>query len=496
MAHAELRTRWLDAGRPWRPALGELVIGIAVVPVVVIALLAVTEPWRALALGLGLGVATAVVVWPRLGIYVMAAFLIGQWPFNLTRYLGLVVVAGAALWVIRRRRALIPRDALLTLSALYVGVVLVSTISPSTRINIASGVITAVNCATLVWLCLTLIDSRKAVRTVTGVMVGAAVVTALVGFVQAYTHFTWPASTLAEARAHAFNRGKSLLELHGWQGEFRIDSITGTPDFLGVTMMIVMPFVLCWLLRQRRPEPIVLGSVVLLVLGVAGTLSFTRGAFVITPIVLFLAVWLTDRKRVMPLVVALMGVFLGMLTWGPLRERLIAVLSFTRSTATGELDAAAWRLHVVPTALEMIWQRPFLGVGIDQQVHNWPDSAGDLVPLIVPGLSPPLHNMYLLAGVELGVLGLAVVLALVLVTAARLRALVQRFERRGEVELASYAKAALASFVGLVLAGLLYPMLGHIRYFWLVIGLAAALDRIERTLPDPSSAGADLADGR
>jgi hypothetical protein len=34
---------------------------------------------------------------------------------------------------------------------------------------------------------------------------------------------------------------------------------------------------------------------------------------------------------------------------------------------------------------------------------------------------------------------------------------------------------------------MLYPLLGTYRYFWLLIGLAAALSRLERALPDPES---------
>lgn len=486
MIGADARISWLDAA-PAAPRWRELLIAVAATLVTVIGLLAVAGPWQALALGAGLGAATAFLRWPRAGLYFMAAFVIGHWPWNLSRYVGALVIACALLWLMRRRQPLIPRDTLFILCALYVVAVLVSIISPTSRVEILSGPIVAVNCMALVWLCLALVDSRRSVRRVVGAMVAAGVVTALVGFIQAYTHFTWPASTLAEAQAHAFTRSKPLLDLHGWMGVFRIDSITGTPDFLGVAMMTLMPFVICWGLRQRRVEGRVAALAVLAILSVAHVLSFTRGALVITPLVLLVTVWLISRKYVLPMAFGLVAALLVMLTWTPLRERILAIFQLTRSSATGELDAGAWRLHVVPTAFEMMWQRPFLGVGSEQQVHNWPSSAGDLVPLTVPGIAPPLHNAYLLAGVELGLAGLAIVLALVFTTLIRLGKLARRFERRGELELASYAKAAFAAFGGLMLACMLYPLLGTYRYFWLLIGLAAALSRLERALPDPES---------
>lgn len=469
-----------------RAVPGWLVIvgGVAVTQVIALVLFVWSaEPWQALVVPAAVGGAAVIMARPRLGLYVMTAVLVGQWPWNISRYAGLVAAVSALVWLVRSRRPLLPRSSLLGLVLLYVVIVLLSTFSPATSVSIADGAIAAVSHLALGWLCVVLVDSRRVARTVFGIMVVAGVVTAIIGLVQAVTRFRWPASTYVMAikpGLHAF--------LESPIGVFRIDSITGTPDFLGVTMQTVMPFMLCWLLRQRRMTRWLLGVAGLSLLGTASLLSFARGAWIVTPIVLLMTLWMVDRRRVFPVVVALALGLVALMAWEPVRTRAMTMIDFLAEPAgpSGELEPGAWRVYVVPAAIEVMLARPWLGVGIDQSAFNWPASAAKLVGLGLPNfVPPPIHNGYLAAGVELGLGGLAVVLALITLTAARLRWVTARFEHKGDAELASWSRAAFAAFVGLALGMLFYPVSSGFRYFWLLVGLTAALVRLERAAHDP-----------
>ena len=473
-----------------RTVPGWLVIvgGVAATQVVALVLfVGLAEPWQALALLAAAGGAAAIMARPRLGLYVMTAVFIGQWPWNISRYVGLIAVVSALVWLMRRRRPLLPRSSILGLVLLYVVMVLLSTISPATSLNIATGAIAALSYLALGWLCVVLVDSRQVARTVVGIIIVAGVVTAIIGLVQAVTRFRWMASTYVAAIGGGIPPGLPTTFLQSSLGDFRIDSITGTPDFLGVTMQTVMPFMLVWLLRQRRVTGWLLGVAGLGLLGTANLLSFARGAWVVTLIVLLMTLWMADRRRVFPVVVALALGLVALMAWEPVRTRTMTMIDFLAGPTGpgGELEPGAWRLYITPVAIEVMLARPWLGVGVDQSAYNWPASAAKLVWFGVPGVAAPVHNSYLAAGMELGLGGLAVVLALVTLTAARLLWVTARFEHKGDAELASYSRAAFASFVGLALELLFYPMLSGFRYFWLLVGLAAALVRLERAPHGP-----------
>jgi O-antigen ligase len=123
---------------------------------------------------------------------------------------------------------------------------------------------------------------------------------------------------------------------------------------------------------------------------------------------------------------------------------------------------------------------PLLGVGIGQQRWNWPPSVfGDLLPDPEIADPIPIHNSYLLVGIETGVGGLLVLLAILAVAMRESRRLSIRFRRQGDSELADASLAICAGIAGMALAMLLYPMTETFRYFWLLIGLTASLVRIE-----------------
>ena len=462
--------------------MGKLVVGIVAAQALVLGLLVVADsPWRILAAVVALAGGALTIVQPRFGFYVLAASLIGQWPGNAARYTGICVGLATIIWVLRHRLPLVPRSALLALSGLYVAFVMTSTIMPLSRTDMLSGAVSAVSHVGFVWLCLVFIDSPRAAFSVVVVMMLSGIVTALVGLVQWWTHFAWPASTLVIGATYSINVGKSIVEWHGWMGYFRIDSITGTSDYLGVTMQTIMPFMLCWALRQRRAPAALLGYAGVVLLGVVNLLSFTRGTWIITPIVLLLTVWLVDRRQLPGFAAAMIVAAGAVLVWPPVWERVLTLLELGRDQA-GEYNAVGWRVHVLPIAFQMMLERPIFGVGVGQQSFHWTEAARDLVSLNMPELAPPVHNSYLLAGIELGVGGLAVSLALVGVSLTRLRQLARRFHEVGEHELSAYTGAAFAAVLGLGLAMVGYPLLGSFRYFWLLVGFTAALVRLERTL--------------
>ena len=447
-------------------------------------LLAMVSPLRALAIAVAIPGALVVLLAPRLGVYGLAATLIGQWPWNGMRYFGILVVASALAWQLLRRQRVLPPNPILLLMGLFVVFVLLSTISPRSRIGMRSMVLTYLGHFTLVWLFAILIDSRQAVQTVIRVMVSAGVIVAIIGLVQWRTHFVWAASTTAVELSLASFADKTGMDLQGWLGTFRIDSITGTPDLYALYMQTLMPFVIFWTVRQRSLIRWLGGGLILGLLGVTHLLSFTRGALVTTGLVLFLVGWMLDRRRLIACgpVLILVGC-VTLLAWSPLRQRVLSMLTFKPAPGVeAHLESGKWRLAVLPYAFRMLLENPITGIGVEQTRYHWPDEAKHLIPS-VKGLAPvELHQSYLKVGIELGWGGLAVFLLLIFTTLQRLYWVAGRFQALGDRQLADTARAMLAAFIGLVFALLMYPMLETFRYFWLLLGLTGSLLHLEKSL--------------
>ncbi|MGI8929708.1 MAG: O-antigen ligase family protein [Candidatus Limnocylindria bacterium] len=136
------------------------------------------------------------------------------------------------------------------------------------------------------------------------------------------------------------------------------------------------------------------------------------------------------------------------------------------------------RTELWSLALRMTQDHPFLGVGFgnfDTEVIHYVREPGQLESVeLVLSRSQVVHNAYLQALCETGVIGLAL-LVLVLGTLLRLTYRAgTRFDRRGEQRMATIARAVfVAQLSGLT--ALAFISFGADQRLWLLFGLGAAL---------------------
>ncbi len=98
-----------------------------------------------------------------------------------------------------------------------------------------------------------------------------------------------------------------------------------------------------------------------------------------------------------------------------------------------------------------------------------------------------VHNVYLQLGVELGLPGLALFVAL-LVTSLRSARRAQRVARASaDHELCHLAEGIEVSLLAFAISGIFYPVAYHF-YFYLIAGLAAAAGAMPPTAPRPAEA--------
>lgn len=464
----------------------QLILGVIASQVAwIAAFLLASSPLQATAIITGLAVATSILLFPQLGIFLLSGLLIGQWPFGLITYLGALCFASALAWLLLHQKSLLPRSPILYASLLYLLLGGLSLISPKSTVGARSNILALAGHVSFVWLYVTMASDRRMLLTVVRIMVFSGICVAIIGLIQWRTHFVWIVSTTHAALAENTKayRGMTAFDLQGWSGEFRVDSITGTPDFLPLFMQCLTPFVCFWIIRQTKWSLRLAGALVLLLFAAAHVLSFTRGALLTTGLVVFLTALVIDRRRLMfygPIVSLLLVAV--MLSWTPTRERILSMFELGSNETRDRVNSGGWRLKTIPVALEMISERPFLGVGLGQQKWNWPEHTIGVLVLAPEVVEPlPIHNDYMLVPVELGLGGLLVLLCLLALTLRSLLRLYRVYSAQGDRELAELCLGTLLAFTGLAAAMTMYPIVDNFRYFWLLLGIAASLARIAST---------------
>jgi hypothetical protein len=413
---------------------------------------------------------------PHLGLFMLTAGMIAQWPYRLITIAGAGVTASTLLWALASRRRLVPPDRLFALLAALNGLVWLSALyfrgQGSMGVALSYTSFTA-----FYWAVTTLAVGRYVMRRLAGWMLVSGFAIALIGFVQYLHPFVWIASAQTVEAESAVNAGMDLSLLQ-WEGFQRIESLTGTPNYLGLTMQILIPFAVLWTWRQRRQLHMLAGVALSGALAAALMLSFTRGAMLTTAAITIplLAYKLGLRKTVPYLAAgaAVIAVVIGV--WEPFRARVFSTIS---EALSGDPNTAAgWRVAVLPIGLQMFLDHFWTGVGIGQQRTLWEHYAPTTV--FTPGTETqlPIHNGYLAAAIDLGILGLTLLTAILGVGWLRVRRLQRHFMLAGQHDMADLACAAEIAWVAMIANIMMYPGLENFRYFWVLLALIGGLSRV------------------
>ncbi|HEU5101270.1 MAG TPA: O-antigen ligase family protein [Roseiflexaceae bacterium] len=423
---------------------------------------------------------------PHAGLYLLTIAMIAQWPGQLMKFAGVAVAGSALLWALATRRSLVPKDLLLLILALLSGLIGISALVEGGGPVVIAGSESALRFAlsyasnlALYWMVSTLSVNVRVVERLTLAMVLAGVAIALIGFAQYRLRFIWIASEGSLQANNSILAGRDIVdEVLSWKGFYRIDSLTGAADYLGLTMQILIPFAFFWTIRQASGVRRIAGLLALAAMATAMVLSFTRGIFVTTAVIV--VPMLAHRygwRRAFPFLVA--GVVLALVTvlsWTALRER---IASTATELLSGRVDnAGGWRRAIIPIALQIIFDHFLFGAGVAQHKELWAKYAPS--DLMYPGAyQEPLHNSYLLLAMEIGFMGPLLLIALMLLGWRRLRKLQRYFRASGQRSLFDIALAAEITWIAMACNMLLYPIVdATFRYFWVLLALIGALSRV------------------
>ncbi len=200
-----------------------------------------------------------------------------------------------------------------------------------------------------------------------------------------------------------FVQGDSIITAE--DGARRLASVYGSPNNVGLFLGRCIPFALAFLVMPIKQRYRTLSFFILGILGVAVLLSQSVGAiFIGVPASIIVVLILALGKRARFIVLAFAILALVAFLFSLQSERFARVLEFDSGTNF-------YRIRVWQSAMNMIADHPITGLGLDQFLYAFrgqyimPDAWQE------PNLSHP-HNLILDFWVNLGILGVAVLLSL------------------------------------------------------------------------------------
>ena len=250
--------------------------------------------------------------------------------------------------------------------------------------------------------------------------------------------------------------------------------LTRNPNDLALMLNLVIPIAVSLWLSARRPMLRVMLGLALLVQVTAVILTFSRAGFLTLATTLGLYALRLLRRPSKGLVFAAVVLALFALPFLPAGyvERLLTLRAID-ADATGSAQA---RWEGTLAAIENMAAYPVLGAGLGMDILALNETVGPTWRAV--------HNTYLEYGVDLGVPGLLLFLALLWTCWRSARA------ARGveEVEVSHLAEGIEISLLGFAVAAFFHPAAYHF-YFYYIAGLAVAARHVASREPAAAPIG-------
>lgn len=260
----------------------------------------------------------------------------------------------------------------------------------------------------------------------------------------------------------------------GTTAQYRLAGNIGEKNRYAQIMLMLVPLGLFMAIgeRSRIRRLLAVGAAGVTSLGVA--LTFSRGAAV-GFVLLFGIMILMGYLKWKPVLAVILGAAIVLAAVPVYTERLSELVAASESVGNTGIDQADGAIQSRVTeglAALLAWaDHPILGVGPGEFPQYYRQYA-EVVGIRVLASDRQAHNLYLGMAAELGLIGITVFLVIVGLTLRDL-ARARRAVRTRDPLMADLATGFMLSIVAYLTTGIFLHM-SFIRYFWLMLALAAA----------------------
>ncbi|NJO80530.1 MAG: putative bicarbonate transporter, IctB family [Cyanobacteria bacterium RM1_2_2] len=404
---------------------------------------------------------------PLAGLLVMLVF--GLAPFVSNALTGILLIACAGFWALLTLSDDVEAGAGFTpihlLVLLYWGIAVVATAASPVRAAALEGLIKFTLYLLLFVLLARVLRSPRIRSVVITTYLLTALLVSVVGlrqwFFGADALATWvdPESTLA--------------------GTTRVYSFLGNPNLLAGYLLPAVGFSAAAFFAWKRWLPKALAVVMWVANSACLVLTFSRGGWIgfvvacfclLMLLVHWFSVYLPQfwRRWALPMVLAGSAAFVlvAVATVDPLRERVLSIFSGREDSSNN------FRINVWMAVIEMIKDRPFLGIGPGNDAFNrvYPQYQATGYTAL------SAYSIFLEVAVEVGMIGLACFLWLLLVSFNRCWVELQRLRTVGSRE-GFWLMAAGATMLGMLAHGAVDTVWYRpqvITLWWLMIAMIAS----------------------
>ncbi len=270
--------------------------------------------------------------------------------------------------------------------------------------------------------------------------------------------------------------------IHAGTGAGAGGYFSNATDF-GLAMVIVVPFAF-YLMKSVKSKILKLVAAGFLVTFIIAILrSGSRGAAVAL-FAMALVYALRSRHKLIVLVMVIVFIA-GFWSFAPTawKDRFLSARDYQQDTT------ASGRLELWKSGVKMVADHPFFGVGLDNFRVNYETSYRR--PGVESGATV-VHNIFLQAATELGIGGLMVLIAVLLLVLRRNRETrkIYRQAKLNEVWIYNFAYALDLALIGFAAGGMFLTVL-YYPHLFMIIPLAVSLNQIAKkraAAPQPTNA--------
>lgn len=273
-----------------------------------------------------------------------------------------------------------------------------------------------------------------------------------------------------------------VMEITGTTSDYRIGGPVSDANYFAQIMVVIIPLALERFFHAHRKLHRFVALWALAVSTLTVIFTYSRGGFVALAFVVALFFFIyPPRFFQVPILIVSMVVMVFFLPEQYLDRILSLNQLFPQSGALRTNDLSLRdRTTVNLVAFEMLRSNPLLGVGLSNFQTDYDKYAASIGKAI--GLTnASAHNLYLEVAAETGILGLASFMALIVSVVSMGWRIRKKFL---EANLFDYAGMTTAFSIGLLgyLVGAMFIHGAYPRYFYLLIGIGFALDKVAQNV--------------